>query len=112
MERYTEEKNHFQIEGGAKIRGLKNICKEKISIFSTDRQFLFDFLFDISKAGDCFEIKILKEAKLDITKAECYLTNDSSVSDFWAKYARHPKLWCVIEDTSYEKKNKDLIRTY
>jgi hypothetical protein len=112
MDRYQEGGANFTLEGKAKERGMRNLCKKKLCAISADRQFLFDMMFEMSRANDCFEVKIRKEDRNGVFFGHCYFTNESSLGDAWAKYESHPKTWVVIQDDEFSDLFRKNIRTY
>ena len=112
MERYEEMGGIYHLDGMAKERGMKNLCKKKLCVFSTDQQFLFDLLQETSRANDCFYVKVFKESRLNIYFGQCTFTNESSLGDAWARYESNPKVWVVIHDGDFSDQFKNRIRTY
>jgi hypothetical protein len=112
LENFEEVNGVFYREGTAKSRGMRNLCKKKLCVFSTEKEFLFDMLHELSKANDCFEVKVFKTERLGIHCGHCLFTNESSLGDAWARYESHPSIWAVIHDDEFSSTYKDKIRSY
>ena len=112
MKRFEETGGSYNRDGTAKNRGLRNLCKKKLCVFSSDKEFIFDMMFEASQANDCFEVKIFKAERFGVLMGECSFTNDSSLGDAWARYESHPKAWVVIHDDESSDSFKGKIRKY
>ncbi len=112
MDRFEEVGMYLCLEGTAKNRGMKNLCKKKLCLYSSDRQFMLDLLHELSQANDCFEVKLRRNDRNSICFGQCYFTNESAVGDAWAQYESHPKVWVAIHDDEFTGFYKPNIRTY
>jgi len=112
MERFEETGGNYCRDGKAKDRGIRSLCKKKLCILSSDKEFIFDLMFEASQAHDCFQVKIFKTDRFGVYMGQCSFTNDSSLGDAWAHYESHPKVWAVIHDDEFCESFKSKIRSY
>jgi hypothetical protein len=112
MDRFEENGAHLTREGVAKSRGMRNLCKKKLCLVSTDKQFLLDLMVELSAANDCFEVKVRREEREGVHLATCYFTNESALGDAWAQYHEHPKVWALVHDDELSSAYKSRIRSY
>ena len=112
MDRFQEiSGKNFRI-GLAKERGLKTQCKKKLCIVSSDKNLMYDLMFEASHANDCYQVEIRKDDRLNVYFGQCTYTNESSVGDAWSRYVAHPKLWAVVQDDDFCDSYRDKIRNY
>ncbi len=112
MERFEEIGSNNCRDGVAKDRGLKNLCKKKLCIVSSDKKLIYDLMFEASQANDCYQVKIRKDDRLNVFFGECTFTNESSAGDAWARYESHPSVWAIVQDDEFCDKFKDKVRHY
>ena len=112
MDGFEETGGNYFRDGTAKGRGIRNLCKKKLCILSSDKKFIFELMLEATKANDCYQVKICKDSKLEVYFGEWMFTNDSSVGDAWSRYESHPKVWAVIQDDEFCESFKNKIRTY
>lgn len=112
MERFEQLGAYMCRSGVAKDRGMRSTCKKKVCFVSTDKEFLQDILFNISKANDCYDVKYSVNERGGAYFAVCHFTNESSVGDVWAQYEAHPKVWVTLQDDEGCEPYRSKIRTY
>ena len=112
MDRFEEIGGNYCRDGVAKDRGLKNLCKKKLCIISSDKNLIFNLLFEASQANDCYDVKVRKDDRLNVFLGQCAYTNESSVGDAWARYESHPSVWAIVKDDEFCDGYKDKVRSY
>lgn len=112
MDRFEKTGSSYSRDGVAKGRGMRSLCKKKLCILSTDKEFIFDMMYEASQANDCFQVKIYDADRFGVYMGKCSFTNDSSLGDAWARYESHPKAWAVIHDDKFCETFKGRIRNY
>jgi hypothetical protein len=112
MDRFQLVSGFMCRDGLAKQRGMRNLCRKKACLVSTDQKFLIDLLYEVSKSNDCFEVKFSSESREGMYLGICQFTNDSSVGDLWARFETHPKIWVVIHDEDFNGSYRSKIRSW
>ena len=111
-EHFDEIGKHFVRSGVAKERGLRNLCRMKLYLFSSNQELLTKIIFEASGASDCYEVRLLKEGRSGVFAATCDFTNESSLGDIWARYTQHPEVWATIQNEEFSSAYTSRIRTY
>lgn len=113
MRRFKDEGVYFVRDGADKKLGDQVLCRKKLSFFSTEKQVLFDQMFELSHEQGCIMVKISKDTRGLIHAASCFFTTESAIGHAWAKYESHPSFWVAIEDddfTNLFQRNTKLFR--
>ena len=112
VDRFEELGDKYRRDGVAKERGLKNLCRKKLCIISTDKQLILDLMHEASIANDCYQVEVYKNERLNVYLGTSTYTNESSLGDAWARYESHPKAWAIVQDDDFCDRFKDRIRSY
>ena len=103
---------YYVRDGTAKDRGLQNLCRKNLCLYSNNKETAFNMMYELSHAHDCYEVKVSKDGRGGIYIGHCYFTNENSLGDAWAKYELHPYVRVSIQDDDFYALFKSNIRTY
>ena len=72
-------------------------------IVSTDKEFLMNFLLQLSDMEECCFFKISDKQRDSMYLARCFFTTDDVVGRQWRRLRSHPKLICSIQEDEFVK---------
>ncbi len=76
-------------------------CNKKLCFTATDKAFLVELLFELSRQPDCFFVKYSVVPKDGMYLGRCFLLTEERVGELWRQYKAHPKLTCSIQDDDF-----------
>jgi len=76
-------------------------CQKKLCFVATDQALLADVLRELAARPDCVFVKYSTYQKDRMYLGRCFLTNEHEVGMLWAKYKKHPRLFCTVQDDDF-----------
>jgi hypothetical protein len=90
----------FARDGRAKLAGEPKPAR-KLCLVATDQRFLAEILLELSNDARCHFVKYSRRPKDGMYLGRCFVTDDDLLGALWARYKRHPKLMCSLQDDAF-----------
>ena len=76
-------------------------CNKKLCFVATDQALLAEVLQQLADRPDCYYVKYSIEPRDGMYLGRCFLTDEHEIGVLWAKYKRHPRLFCSVQDDDF-----------
>jgi hypothetical protein len=79
----------------------KGGCPKKLCFVATDQSLLADVLRQLAERPDCHYVKYSVHPRDGMYLGRCFLADECEVGKLWAKFKRHPRLFCSVQDDDF-----------
>lgn len=91
----------FLARDGAGHTGDGTYSQKKLCFTATDKQFLVQFLYDLSLREECYGVKFSQEPRDGMYLGRCYVVEDATAGAWWKEYKPHDKMMCNLQDDEF-----------
>lgn len=75
--------------------------QKKLCLTATDKDFLAQFLHQLSLRDDCYYVKYSAQARDGMYLGRCFLATDEAAAQLCQELKAHPKLFASIQDDEF-----------
>ena len=91
----------FMERRGAAWNEQRRFSQKKLCFVATDKALLAEVLAQLAERADCFYVKYSVRQRDGMYLGRCFLLDEQEVGTLWAKYKKHPRMMCSVQDDEF-----------